>query len=133
MFGLANGDPVTVAPRMGSEFRNIYSRQYHNAISRSLPAWGARIEIPQLQRPLQPPPVAPRMGSEDRNDAYVTSAEDELRVAPRMGSEDRNLYSKLGRRYNDESLPAWGARIEMALSVPGRRQLQRRSPHGERG
>lgn len=58
--------------------------------------------------------VAPRMGSEDRN-TIPLSPPPRILAAPRMGSVDRSMtYDDLTQEAS-ESLPAWGAWVE----VPG--------------
>lgn len=104
---------LCVAPRMGSEDRNMIGAAAF-VVSVVAPRMGSE---DRNTIPLSPPPrilAAPRMGSEDRNsvgyNTHIVSS-----AAPRMGSVDRSMtYDDLTQEAS-ESLPAWGAWVE----VPG--------------
>ena len=96
------------------------------------------------------------MGSVDRNEGTPKENKPEVWVAPRMGSVDRNIKYAILSLCDYQSLPAWGAWIEIpggwdlenrsAASLPAwgawieidmpenmLQTPQGRSPHGERG
>ena len=121
---------------MGSVDRNRITRKEIFPKWKSLPSWGAWIEMVWIANSFAHNPVAPLVGSVDRNEDILTAAVAVAAVAPLVGSVDRNVPAagaSMGRLVAplvgsvdrnravfgaladaNESLPSWGAWIEMA-------------------
>ena len=77
--------------------------------------------------------VSPRMGRVDWNPCEYSQAICSIIVSPRMGSVDWNPSVYVIAFVKVLPLPAWGAWIEIAYSLPRITFCASRSPHGERG
>ena len=113
--------------------RNILSAFDVLAVSASLSARRAWIEIANFCRNRFCPTVALRKESVDRNLGALWALSTQIKVALRKESVDRNQRIAKPFREQFKSLSARRAWIEIQVGSGQRHLLDSRSPQGERG